>query len=101
MQIFLDCYLLGDGSLLKQHINRDQKSNFKNIKFNESKMYFTISKRNGDDLSEIILKMGKVPNLTIDKTKGKLCKFKNGIIILIIILIEFTKIIRSVQQLEE
>ena len=73
IKVFLDAYLFGDG-----HI-RKVKSKFKGINFiREERMYFTSSKKMADDIGELILKIGKVPKFNLDKTKGKVCKFKNG-----------------------
>ncbi len=68
---FLNAFLIGDGSI------RKNKSKLKNIESFE-RVYFTSSKKLADQLGECILKIGKYPSFTLQKTKGKLQKFKNG-----------------------
>ena len=46
--------------------------------FNDYRVYFTSSKRLADDLWELIMKIWKRPNFTLNHTKGKSVEFKNG-----------------------
>ena len=74
IRLFLDAYMFGDGSRGKP------KTGFKGIPYtNESRQYFTSSKRMADDIGELILKVGKVPKFNFENRKGKMVKFKNGI----------------------
>jgi hypothetical protein len=68
---FLDCYLMGDGSLRKGKL-------WKNGKFRDERIYFTSSKRMASDLGELILKVGRRPSYHLQKTKGIVVKHKNG-----------------------
>jgi len=71
IKIFLDAYMLGDGS--------DRKGkNFKNYSFDNEVTYFTCSKQLADDLGELILKAGYRPSYYLRKNKGKITEFKNG-----------------------
>ena len=69
LRIFLDAYLLGDGSVKKGKF-------WKGYQFNSGKMYFTISDKLASDIGELILKLGK--GVSYKKDKDKMCKFKNG-----------------------
>lgn len=71
IKIFLDAYMLGDGSIRKGR-------KFKNYSFGDEIEYFTCSKRLADDFGELILKAGYRPSYSLQKSKGKIVKFKNG-----------------------
>jgi hypothetical protein len=67
--VFIDAYLLGDGS---------QKKN--TWKFDSiDKSVFTTSKRLADDLGECILKSGHYPSFGLQESKGIPVKHHNGI----------------------
>jgi hypothetical protein len=70
IRIFLDALLLGDGS-------RRKNKQWKGCNFSDSLVYHTSSKRMADDISELILKIGKRPKMTPPK-EGKVCHFRNG-----------------------
>lgn len=59
IRIFLDAYLMGDGSLDKHR-------------------YYTSSERMADDLQELIFKVGRVANIAVIPLKGTLAVFPNG-----------------------
>ncbi|MFA5397289.1 MAG: phage minor capsid protein [Methanogenium sp.] len=67
---FLDAFIIGDGSVRKSK----SKLNINSI----SKKYFTSSKKLADHIGECIIKIGKYPSFSLQKTKGKLQKHKNG-----------------------
>lgn len=69
IRIFLDAYLLGDGS-------RKVNKKWKGYDFRDTLVYFTSSKTMSDDLSEMILKIGKRPKMTL--SEAKLCHHENG-----------------------
>ena len=71
IKVFLDAYLLGDGSI---KVNKK----WKNGCFENSRTYFTSSKQMADGLGELIIKSGKAISYGIDKTKGKIQQFRNG-----------------------
>lgn len=71
LKIFLEAYLKGDGSF------RLQESKFKEINSKE-KVFFTSSHRMASDLSELILKCGGYPSISVQNTEGKEITFKNG-----------------------
>jgi len=71
IKIFLDAFMLGDGSKRKG-------KRFKNHLFGEEITYFTSSKRLADDLGELILKAGYRPSFNLQKSKGKKVVFQNG-----------------------
>jgi hypothetical protein len=74
IRIFLDAYLLGDGSV------RKNVKQWKNGKFvYQEKVYFTSSKKMADDLGELLIKVGRGISFYLDKTTGKKVKFKNGV----------------------
>ena len=76
IRIFLDAFLLGDGTVKrsKEFVgNRGGKGISK-----PEKTHTTSSKSMADDLGELILKSGKRPSFFVAKTKGKEVKFKNG-----------------------
>src|SRR4030043_372946 len=68
---FLTAFLIGDGSI------RKNKSKLKDIE-SISKTYFTTSTKLAEQIGECILKVGKYPSFTLQKTKGKLQKHWNG-----------------------
>ncbi len=68
---FLDYFCLGDGSL-----NKGVEWN--GGKFSDWRTYRTTSPRMADDLTELILKVGKRPSFSIKRTKGMLATFPNG-----------------------
>jgi len=70
LRIFLDAYCLGDGH------QRSGVSKY-GFEYNE-KVYFTSSERMMSDISELILKVGHVPSIRLNKVKGKVTKFRNG-----------------------
>ena len=72
IQLFLDAYLLGDGSIKKG-------KDWKNGHFEDSRSYCTSSKRTADDLGELIIKTGKSVSYRLDHKKGEVQKFRNGI----------------------
>ncbi|MHA1396060.1 MAG: phage minor head protein, partial [Promethearchaeota archaeon] len=71
IKVFLDAFILGDGSVRKRKI-------WHNRYFAEERNYFTSSKRMADDLGELIIKAGKSVSYVLDKCKGKKVKFRNG-----------------------
>ena len=71
IKIFLDAYMLGDGSIKKG-------KKYKNYLFGDEITYLTCSKRLADDLGELILKAGYRPSYYLQKSKGEMVKFKNG-----------------------
>jgi len=71
IDIFLDAYCLGDGSI-------DEGKLWKGGKFKDSRIFFTSSPKLAEDIGELILKMGKRPSFYKLKTKGKICHFRNG-----------------------
>lgn len=71
IRMFLDAFCLGDGNIRKSKW-------FKNGKTYESKTYITSSKRMADQITELLLKVGKRPTYRLVKTSGKVCKFNNG-----------------------
>lgn len=70
LRLFLDAYLLGDGSV--EHTNKFK--NFNSIR----KVYFTTSGRLAGQLGELILKTGNYPSFYLSKRKGKAVKHHNG-----------------------
>lgn len=68
---FLDAYIVCDGH------EREGKQ-WNGGKFRNEKTYFTTSKRLADDLGEIILKVGRRPSYSLQKSKGVKVKHKNG-----------------------
>jgi len=73
LKMFLNAYKLGDGY--------DQPAKIHPISGRICKgtpHYFTSSKKMADDLTEIILKCGKVPSINLMKNKGEKVKFNNG-----------------------
>ena len=70
IRIFLDAFRIGDGTTRKNI----SKSNIAST----CKLYFTSSKKLAEQIGECILKVGKYPAFTLNKTKGKLQKHKNG-----------------------
>jgi hypothetical protein len=73
IRIFLDAYCLGDGHIRKSKIKWNNSD-----KLYESRTYITTSKKMADQLTELILKIGKRPTCRFIKTSGKVNKFKNG-----------------------
>jgi hypothetical protein len=71
IKIFLDAFRLGDGS------TRIRNDKYLKCQI-EERSYFTSSKRMADQISELILKIGKRPSFYIQKTKDKKQKFLNG-----------------------
>ena len=69
IRVFLDAFLLGDGTLHSQIIDDNV---FGKKKFNTQKIHYTSSKKLVDDLSECILKVGKVPSAHISRKKGSI-----------------------------
>lgn len=72
IRLFLDAYLLGDGSIKKGKL-------WKGTQFRDSKSYFTSSKKIADVLGELIIKVGNSVSYRLMKTKGKQQKFRNGV----------------------
>jgi hypothetical protein len=68
---FLDYFCLGDGSV-------NEGGEWNGGKFSDWKTYRTTSPRMADDLTELILKVGKRPSFSIQHTKGVAVKFRNG-----------------------
>jgi intein/homing endonuclease len=73
IKAFLDAYVLGDGTIKTTRVKLKGQKN-PGISRNIS----TSSKRIADDLTEIILKAGYSVSYRLEKTKGKMVKFKNG-----------------------
>lgn len=71
LRIFLNSYLLGDGSTRSVHKLSGQK--IPSIE----RVYYTSSDKIASDLGEIILKVGRRPSYTAPK-EGKLTKHRNG-----------------------
>jgi hypothetical protein len=75
LRSFLDAYLHSDG-----HCRRGKsghKTSYSKIRGDDSVVY-TTSKRLADDLSEVIVKAGFMPNFRIQSPSGKLLQFPNG-----------------------
>ena len=71
IEIFLDAYCFGDGTIKKGKY-------WKGYKFRDQRTFFTSSDAMASDLGELILKIGHHPSYKLDKIKGKEQKFKNG-----------------------
>ena len=72
IRCFLDAFNQCDGYI-------QPPKSFKNAKFKPLKRYFTTSQRMSDDLTELLLKVGKSASVKIRKLKGKEHCFKNGV----------------------
>jgi len=70
LKIFLDAFMLGDGSERKENI-------WKGYVFSKERMYFTSSDRLASDIGELILKIGHKPSYSSPSPLKKI-KFKNG-----------------------
>ena len=78
LRAFLDSFCKGDGTEYNlKEINKKKEgkwdANFKNLK-----LYFTSSKRLADDITELILKCGKLPSITPPSSEKKTIQFRNG-----------------------
>ena len=71
IRLFLDAFIMGDGFISKN-------SSWKNGNFNDSRSYFTCSKKLADGLGELIIKTGKTISYTLKLTAGTEHQFKNG-----------------------
>lgn len=71
IKIFLNAYILGDGS--------NVECNYKGGNFENEKTIFTSSNRMANDLTELILKAGGRPSFKLQKNKGVSVKHRNGI----------------------
>jgi len=71
IRIFLDAFRLGDGSTT-------QRKDIEGYKTQPERTYFTSSDKLSSDIGELILKVGNYPSYSIQKTKGKSIKHKNG-----------------------
>ena len=72
IDIFLNAFCMGDGWIKK---NRQ----WKNGKFRDSRCFSTSSKKMADDIGELILKIGHHPSFSLDNTKNKEVRFRNGV----------------------
>ena len=71
LRIFLDAYAAGDGCIKKGYTCMGGT-------FRDSIVYSTSSKRMADDIGELLIKVGRRPSYSSQKTKGKSLNFKNG-----------------------
>lgn len=71
IEIFLDAYILGDGSVMKG-------KKWKGHQFKDHKHIHTSSDKMASDLGELILKVGGRPSYRYNETKGKAITFSNG-----------------------
>jgi len=71
IEIFLDAYILGDGTTQKS-------SSYKDGDFKDFRKIHTSSDRMADDIGELILKVGGRPSFYLDKCGGKEVQFSNG-----------------------
>ena len=71
IRMFLDAYILGDGSNRENH--------YKDGNFENEKVIFTSSTRMMNDLTELALKAGYRPSFNLLKAKGIPVNHKNGI----------------------
>ncbi|HEX2868707.1 MAG TPA: hypothetical protein VHO03_16825 [Ignavibacteriales bacterium] len=72
LRIFLDAYILGDGTIKRNKKLKGQKTE------TFSRTIFTSSKKLADDLAGIILKAGYAVSYSLAETKGKVQEFRNG-----------------------
>lgn len=72
IRIFLNAFCLGDGVLEKRRKTNLFEGKIYNV-------YSTSSRRLADDLTELIIKTGMSVNYRVNRNKGKLFQFKNGI----------------------
>jgi replicative DNA helicase Mcm len=71
IRTFLNAFNQCDGTI------RPPKD-FKGARFKPTKIYFTTSKRLADDLTELLVKVGKSAYVKIQESFGKEIEFKNG-----------------------
>jgi len=74
----LDAFNKGDGSCYDLRKINSQKGGKWQANFAPLKIYATSSKKLADDLTEVILKCGKLPSLYPPEKPGKSVKFANG-----------------------
>ncbi len=77
IKIFLDAFVSCDGHT-RQPRTRVKKDGRVIVQKLNSRHYCTTSEKMAGDLGELILKIGKRPSFTINKTKGQVKEFKNG-----------------------
>lgn len=75
INIFLDAYLLGDGTIQK---GKTTIVRGLPLKAKDNKKWFTSSEKMMNDISELILKTGNRPSINIQSPKGTVTTFKNG-----------------------
>ena len=73
IKIFLEAYLLGDGS------KRETAWEEKNLSAKVERQFFTSSERMASDLGELILKAGGYPGYSLQERKGKPVQHHNGV----------------------
>ncbi len=78
LRALLDTYIKGDGTTYNTQKINSKKGNKWEANFSDYKIYFTSSKKLADDISELILKCGKLPSIKLP-SGGEEVKFKNGI----------------------
>lgn len=77
IEVFLKSFVSCDGMLRKPHSFIGSRGTLCNST-KEERIYFTTSVRMADDIGELILKVGRRPSFYVEKSKGRVKKFRNG-----------------------
>lgn len=77
IRVFLDAFISCDGSVRPPKPFRGSKGTMCYPDSGE-RQYYTTSKQMASDIGELLLKIGKRPSYSVDKTKWEVHEFKNG-----------------------